>query len=256
MSNQTHAEHILQGFLPNFQSKLALRQASPNRRFRRVENVGEWLSIDSHAPKDDIMPFVTLSDECDDIRKANPGLKPHLRHQLYKKWHDISPDAFLFLEVRDAEGNWRPAAISIIFPITNDALSQLQKGELKAVELERQHIAERGQAGNLLIDTWVIDKQLSSLAAGFGHALLAKHLSSFEPLVGQQIMIEPDFDVIKELAALAHFNEPENNYYALPITPERVEHDPQLKELLQFVRNSSNIAISGDKAPPSPPPFS
>ena len=210
-------------------------------RYRKVRDV----KADSNDPRvDDLSPFVDLSDNDAAISAAHESLKGPVRHALYKKWFDLNPDSFLILDHKGENGTWRPAAVSIVLPLTQTGFEHLRDGSNDAVGLTPADVIKVGQpdplnSPHLLLDTWIIDPKFRrGQTKGYGQALITKHLSSFwdpEKQPNVNISVEPDAESVRRLLKQAHFHEPEgkSNLYDLEVNTRALISSPVMQRIAQ-----------------------
>jgi hypothetical protein len=210
--------------------------------------------------RQELDPFVALSDEEPDIALSNPWLTGEVRRDLYERWCQwtaSNPDlawtaagngtrSFLTLECSQPDGSWRAIAVSIVLPLSRNGGATLVGTTLEAsqdparkrtaVTLEADDIAHN-VSRCLLVDTWSVARA-DNRGPGvrrvnhhyWGVALVLRHLAEFwSPDDGQQItlMMEPNERVARVLSSLG-FERRERNassgdlfFMDLPMNPYR-----------------------------------
>ena len=227
-------------------------------RFRKVRDV--------HNAHDgnDLAPFVSMSDQSEDIAGSHPTLHGETRHELYKKWHAWNPDSFMILDHKDVSGNWNPVAVSIILPLSQEGFAALKHGEngKDAVTLEESEVVKKSADGftaspYLLFDTWIIDPDFrQGKTHGYGQALLTKHLSTFwDPKKQSEVhlSVEPDAESVRHLAKEAGFHDPEpgSNFYDRPINTRELTTQPLLQKFVSNIVACQQWPVVGEPLPPS-----
>lgn len=146
----------------------------------------------SDDSREQLYPYVDLSDHSLFIQLENPDLTRGARAALYARWYGLCPEGFMHLE-KLVDGQWRPISVSIVLPLSiagYRAITALGPARRSVVDLGQDGILRRPSTKHqfLLIDTWIVDREggyggqghgKSATRGGNANLLVLRHIAQF-----------------------------------------------------------------------------
>lgn len=226
-----------------------------------------------------LAPFVSISDDEPDISLANPGLRHDARYDLYDNWcqwtaenqsnpwHSLGNGtrSFLMLDRQNDQGGWEPVGVSILLPLSVEGgvflagasteAARDPASRRNAVIFDIDHLEANSRC--ILIDTWAVSSAIEPGSGrrkrvnhyNWGVALLLRHLAEFWDPSDEQpitIMAEPSERVGRMLSNLGFERRQRNaasgDLYFLDYPLNRYRYGTQITAAIdKIVRNGQRL---------------
>ncbi len=161
----------------------------------------------------ELKDFVDYSAGDPAVFVANLDLTPEKRLELYARWQSLNSNCFMLLEIRgEHDVSWRTFAVSIVLPLTKVGLNQLWSGNVRVVQLDRDHIlGANRRPPAILTDTLIVAPRDKGREIEMLFALPKIHLAQFGIPEGRkriEYWIEPDHKKLPKLLPAMGFEGP------------------------------------------------
>jgi hypothetical protein len=154
------------------------------------------LARPTDSSREQLYPYVDLSNHEPFIAGENIQLTRDKRLELYQRWYGFCPDGFMHLE-KKVEHRWRPISVSIMLRLSDEGYRAITHRRphrrVSVIYLDENDIlgeyeSDKNKKGPVvLIDTWIVDRNgyggaghgKTDQRGGNANLLVLRHVAQF-----------------------------------------------------------------------------